>query len=127
METDNLNIPSIPNLVEQYFTAWSSKDIDTLRTLLADNCVVKDWDNHVVGKENVLEFNQNFFNIVGTNTATLVNQAIRYSKGPYIGQEPILVFCELEIVVDNDSPLKVVDLLTFDLSFKISEIQAYKQ
>lgn len=127
MERDNLNIPSIPDLVDQYFTAWSSKDIDTLRILMADDCVLKDWDNHVIGKENVLEFNQNFFNSVGSNLATLLNKAIRYTKGPVLGREPILVFCELEVVVDNGGPLKVVDLLTFDTNFKISEIQAYKQ
>ena len=48
-------------IANQYFTACNNQDLSELRNLFDKNIVLKDWDIHEFGIENVLKANSNIF------------------------------------------------------------------
>ena len=99
----------------EYFSFWGNKNIKGLSNIFEDEIFLQDWESTIKGKENVLEFNLNFFDSVQTIDYKLLS----------IVSHKNLVFSELEIDIDRIK-IFVIDKITFDDYFKIKSIRAYK-
>ena len=55
---------------EQYFETFSSKDLNGLASMFADNIMLRDWTGDATGKEKVLTANQDIFDAVDTIQVT---------------------------------------------------------
>ena len=98
----------------EYFKSFQDKDLSHLKNLYAVNIRLTDWLIDVVGKNNVLEANEelfkNNFNLTVLSTKEIDNQTYN------------------EITIDiDDEVLNILDVITFDENFKIENITAYKR
>ena len=102
----------IKEIAIQYFNSWSNKDINSLDKYLDDNCKLKDWENNLNNKSEILKQNEVFFkeNKISLNVLDVVS-------------EGKIVFADLEITI-NKEVVNVVDKLTFENN-KIIEIKAF--
>jgi hypothetical protein len=99
-----------------YLKAFSEKDLASLETMFADNMILTDWDGQMIGKQNVLAFNQTLFSQLGHIRVDIDKIAIGHDT----------VIAEIKIVLDNKVIVPVVDVIDFDQDNKIREIRAYK-
>jgi hypothetical protein len=98
----------------EYFKSFQDKDLSHLKNLYAANIRLTDWLIDVVGKNNVIEANEelfkNNFNLTVLSTKEIDNQTYN------------------EITIDiDDEVLNILDVITFDENFKIENITAYKR
>lgn len=100
-----------------YFQTFCKKDVASLEVLFSDNIILADWQGQLVGKENVLNFNQNFFNSVNSIRIDIDRVAV--------GQDTVMA--EIKVIVDDVIVGFVVDVLEFDQDNKIKQIRAYKR
>jgi len=100
-----------------YLKAFSEKDLASLETMFAENVILTDWEGQMIGKENVLAFNQTLFSQLGHIRIDLDKIAIGHNT----------VMVEILIVLDNKVKIPVVDVIDFDQDDKIREIRAYKR
>ena len=106
---------NLETLAEDYFEAFSHKDLDTLALMFHEDVELKDWDISAEGIDSVLAANENIFNSVETITATPLSI---YSDGN-------VVVAELDIIVNGKETLAVVDVITFENDL-IKKVRAYK-
>jgi ketosteroid isomerase-like protein len=104
-------------LVLDYFKNFTDKNLDALSDMFADDVKLTDWNIKAFGKQQVLKENKAIFDSVGTINV-LVNTMARDSN---------VVFSEIQVVLDEVTIIKVVDIIFFDMHNKIIEIKAYKQ
>lgn len=112
------------DIVDEYFDAFQSNDLDRLSELYADNVVLNEWNENVFeGKEAVLAANKSLFEQFSYISITERMRA----KFPHTQR----CFCEIEVNLichDNDDMIyvKVIDRITFDSEGKIVKIFAYR-
>ena len=99
----------------QYFETFSRKDLDGLALMFTDDVVLRDWERSADGKVDMLAANKAIFDAVDTITVTPL---ALYEDGN-------TVTAEIEVLVNGDTKLLVVDVITFD-GDKISSLRAYK-
>ena len=99
----------------QYFETFSRKDLDSLAVMFTDNVVLRDWERSAEGKVDMLAANKAIFDAFDTITVTPL---ALYEDGN-------TVTAEIEVLVNGDTKLLVVDVITFD-GDKISSLRAYK-
>ena len=99
----------------QYFETFSRKDLDGLAVMFTDDVVLRDWERSAEGKVDMLAVNKAIFDAVDTITVTPL---ALYEDGN-------TVTAEIEVLVNGDTKLLVVDIITFD-GDKISSLRAYK-
>jgi hypothetical protein len=104
----------------EYFTTFSEKDIEGLKSMFSDDVVLRDWEISVEGIDEVLKANQNIFDSVDT----IVVKPIRVWD--FLSHEDNVVVAELEIVVNDVVTELVTDILEFDDNNKIKAIRAYR-
>jgi ketosteroid isomerase-like protein len=109
--------PTQSQIVLMYFQSFCKKDTASLEVLFSDNILLTDWDVHVIGKQNVLNLNNRFFNSVDTIRIDVDRIAI--------GQDTVIA--EIKVIIDNKIIAPVVDVIEFDQDNKIKEIRAYKR
>ena len=100
----------------KYFELFSSKNLDDLSKLFADNVTLRDWEINESGIENVKIACLNIFN----NTEKLdINplQIVISNKTAY---------CEIDIVINSKELIKVVDIVDFDNNNLIKSVKAFK-
>ena len=105
------------NLIKNYFTFFSKKDISSLDKLFADNVKLIDWEISANGKKEVLDANKKIFSSF---------------KSIYVELKEIFIkdmtaVCLLEILINNKDKIKVVDIIKFNNDNKIILISAFKQ
>ena len=105
----------LKQLATKYFETFSRKDTNGLSELFTDDVVVRDWEIHPQGKTDVLAANQNIFDRVDTITVTPL---ALYEDGNTVS-------AEIEVLINGDTKLLVVDVITFE-GDKISSLRAYK-
>ena len=105
----------LKELATQYFTTFSSKDINGLDVMFTDDVVLRDWETSAVGRTDVLAANQVIFD--GVETIEVTPLAIY--------QEMDTITAELSLLIDGTDTLLVVDVITF-VDGKISNIRAYR-
>jgi ketosteroid isomerase-like protein len=99
----------------QYFETFSRKDLDSLAVMFTDDVVLRDWERSAEGKIDMLAANKAIFDAVDTITVTPL---ALYEDGNTIT-------AEIEVLVNGDTKLLVVDVITF-IGDKISSLRAYK-
>jgi ketosteroid isomerase-like protein len=104
-------------LVLNYFKNFTDKNLDTLSNMFADDIKLTDWNIRASGKQQVLRENKAIFDNVGTINILVNNMA----------QDGNVVFSEIQVILDEETAIKVVDIIFFDMHNKIVEIKAYKQ
>lgn len=109
--------PTQSQIALLYFQTFCKKDTASLEVLFSDNVILSDWEGNIVGKENVLKFNQNFFNSVNSIRIDIDRVAV--------GQDTVMA--EIKVIIDDVIAGFVVDVLEFDQDNKIKHIRAYKR
>ena len=99
----------------QYFETFSRKDLDGLAVMFTDGVVLRDWERSAEGKVDMLSANKAIFDAVDTIAVTPL---ALYEDGN-------TVTAEIEVLVNGDTKLLVVDVITF-IGDKISSLRAYK-
>jgi len=107
---------NLKETTKKYFEAFSNKNTQTLSELYADSVSLRDWDVDLSGKAAVLDANRKLFASVESVQISLL----------LAHQEGRTVASEIEIIIDDETILKVVDVIDFDETGKISNIRAYK-
>jgi hypothetical protein len=100
-----------------YFQSFCKKDTASLEVLFSDSILLTDWDVMIIGKQNVLNFNQQFFNRVNNIRIDVDKVAVGLDT----------VIAEIKVIIDNVVVAAVVDVIDFDQDNKIKEIRAYKR
>ena len=100
-----------------YFQSFCKKDTVSLEVLFSDSIILTDWEVQVVGKQNVLDFNQRFFNSVDTIRIDVDKVAVGLDT----------VIAEIKIIINNSISVAVVDVIEFDQDNKIKQVRAYKR
>lgn len=100
-----------------YFQSFCKKDTASLEVLFSDNILLTDWDVQIVGKQNVLNFNQRFFNSVDNIRIDVDKVAVGLDT----------VIAEIKVIINDMIVACIVDVLEFDQDNKIKEIRAYKR
>tara|TARA_Y100000310_G_C20090827_1_gene538170 strand:+ start:45 stop:374 length:330 start_codon:yes stop_codon:yes gene_type:complete len=100
----------------EYFTAFSEKNIDKLRSMFSIDVSLRDWEIEATGIDNVIAANTKIFNSVET---IVINPLSIY-------QEQQTVIAEIEIIINDTEKILVADILEFDDTNKIKFIRAYK-
>ena len=109
--------PTQSQIALMYFQRFCKKDVASLEVLFSDSIVLTDWDVQVIGKENVLNFNNRFFNSVNEIRIDVDRVAIGHDT----------IIAEIKVILDNKVVAQVVDVIEFDQDNKIKEIRAYKR
>jgi hypothetical protein len=109
--------PTQSQIVLLYFQCFCKKDVASLEVLFSDSIVLKDWEVEIVGKQNVLDFNQRFFDSVNHLRIDVDKVAVGLNT----------VIAEIAVIIDNKVVGLVVDVIEFDQDNKIKEIRAFKR
>jgi len=109
--------PTQSQIVLMYFQSFCKKDTASLEVLFSDSIMLTDWDVQVIGKQNVLNFNQRFFNSVNDIRIDVDKVAVGLDT----------VITEIKVIINNKIVAPVVDVIEFDQDNKIKEIRAYKR
>jgi hypothetical protein len=109
--------PTQSQIALMYFQSFCKKDTASLEVLFSDSILLTDWDVLIIGKQNVLNFNQQFFNRVNNIRIDVDKVAVGLDT----------VIAEIKIIIDNVVVAAVVDVIDFDQDNKIKEIRAYKR
>ena len=104
----------------RYFEVWNNHDVPGLKSLLATEATLRDWDVEAKGDDAVAAANAKIFaavpgikiDVLTTHVAVLTRTAV----------------CEILVKLNNEKGevLKVVDIITFDEQGKIVSVRAYK-
>ena len=105
------------NLVNEYFSAFESKNLKKLEELFSDTIKLIDWDLHMIGKDQVLKANKNIFNSV-TTIKIVIERLIKNQN---------TVAAEIKILIDDSIWLNVLDIIDFNDQRKIEKITAFKR
>ena len=103
-------------LCEEYFKAWTNKDLTKLEVMFDDEVRLRDWTLTASGKEETLKANKNIFDSVETCKALPLS----------IYRDEKTIACRLNIYINEDPEFEVLDLITFNDEGKIVEILAFK-
>jgi hypothetical protein len=109
--------PTQSQIALMYFQSFCKKDTASLEVLFSDSIVLTDWEVQVVGKDNILKFNQNFFNSVNDIRIDVDKIAVGLDT----------VIAEIKVIINNSIVAQVVDVIEFDQDNKIKQIRAYKR
>ena len=113
----------IKSVALDYFKTFERKDIDALADMFHEDISLKDWNISAQGKPDVIQANKEIFNNINKITVNVQNM--------YISIEKRTVVAELQILADDEPPLPVVDIITYNLESlktypKIESIVAYR-
>ena len=104
-------------LVKQYFENFSNKRIDLLEQMFSQDVELTDWEISAKGIDQVVVANQKIFNSVETITVDI----------NLLAEVDSTIFAQISVIVNNNTIIKVIDVITFDQEGKISKVSAYKQ
>lgn len=107
---------------QSYFKAWNKANLELLEEMFDNDCLLRDWEISVKGKQNVLKANKNIFSSVQSIKANILDlyESVSKSKNGYK-----VIIAELEIIVNKKEKLLVTDIIEIDNN-KIKSIKAYK-
>ena len=109
----------IEKLSQQYFHAFENKDIQSLENLFSEDIILRDWENEIYGKSQVIDFNEAVFSQSET-IRVQINKIYCSTDG---------AACDIIIQLCNSLTkleLFVVDILTFNEQKKLCRIEAFR-
>jgi len=101
-------------LVLEYLRLFCNKDINSIQTILTDDCHLDDWDNSAMNKESTLKIFKSIFNNINT-ISIIINE---------IHETPNSIICEMVLSADTQT-FRVIDVIGIRNNL-ISYIRAYK-
>ena len=107
-------------VIQQYFSAWNTRNADKLTELFAENSSLIDWEIDVAGRDNVIAANANIWEAVPDIHVLVQKIATDDSTGTGYG---IITVTSKE----QNLHLPVLDVFVFDDNNKITRVSAYKQ
>jgi hypothetical protein len=107
---------NLKEIVKNYFTVFSAKDLQGLERFFSQSIVLQDWDISAVGIKDVVEANKKIFDSVDSINVSPLN----------IFLDGNVVIGEIEILINGENRIKVVDIITFDYDSKFVSIRAFK-
>lgn len=105
------------NQLVNYFKYFSNKNINLLSEMFSDKVELSDWNISAIGKDKVIEANQNIFDSVNSIRVIPVNF---YSKSD------LTYAVQIYIIINDEEVLNVIDVIEFDNDGLILSINAYK-
>ena len=87
-----------------------------MEVLFSDSIILTDWEVQIVGKQNVLDFNQRFFDSMDYIRIDVDKVAVGLDT----------VIAEIKVIIPG-AKVAVVDVIEFDQDNKIKQIRAYKR
>ena len=102
-------------LAVRYFQCWGSRDLASLELLMAEDCMLVDWDGPCLGRNRILDETRKLF----ASSKILVLDVKKIA----VGQDTVMA--ELEIRIDKIK-MYVVDVLDYNNDSKIQRIRAYR-
>ena len=125
IETDKKMDTNLTNIILNYFSGFSAKDLHKTSRDFSQLIVLKDWATYRSGMDDVKDvIQEEIFNKV--ETIHILPESIHFC---YVNESAIAV-CKIDIIIDGSQTLKVLDLIQLyhdDNSWKIVKIEAYKQ
>lgn len=113
----NLLSNMLKKISSEYFSAFQKKEIIKIAEMLSLDISLSDWEFSANGLVNVIEVYKEIFGTISKIEVRIIN----------LVSENSFVFAELQIVINNVTTLKVVDVLEYDCDLKIKSIRAYKR
>ena len=110
-----LSEEKMKKIANDYFAAWNKHDLHSLKVLFDEKIVLKDWDIHEVGIENVLNANSNIFQNVPNIKVVVLGMEKKKKK----------VMVEIKVLINEEESIDVVDILEFENDL-IKKIKAFK-
>jgi len=107
-------------LSRRYLDAFKNKNLDVLKSMLSDDVQLIDWENNIVGFDNVVSFNKEVFS--AHKSINVQIKSIKSFPDTLTTQCKILI----TLVQKEKQTLSVIDVLTFDTNGLIKKIQAEK-
>ena len=108
------------NFVKKYLAAFAAKDLDQLDEIYSDDITIRDWEDTISGKEQVLMANKHLFNI--TDHISIHIKDVAYNN------KIIFVNVDLIAISGKDKVhLPVMYMVEINDKGKISYINAFKQ
>jgi ketosteroid isomerase-like protein len=105
----------LKELAEQYFEAFSRKDLGGLALMFHANVSLFDWEISAEGIQDVLAANKKIFDSVDTIKVVPMD----------LYQDGNVIVAELNIIINEKDIIAVADVLTFE-DDKIIMVRAYK-
>jgi len=99
---------------QDYFEKFSNKDVRGLSHLYSSDIHLVDWDINIKGREEVLNANASLFDL----DFTLDVHTIHHSNNK--------TFNEITITIGEEK-LEIMDVITFNENYQITNITAYKR
>jgi uncharacterized protein YecA (UPF0149 family) len=99
---------------QEYFDKFSDKDIRGLSHIYSQNVSLLDWNIEVSGKEEVLNVNASLFDL---------NFTLEVHNITHSGDK---TFNEITITIGDDV-FRIMDVITFNENYQITNITAYKR
>ena len=93
------------------------KDYGSLKALFSENIVLKDWDVHVTGKNEVMKAIKIMFDSA---------DKIKVSPVSFFVNSDYCYAVQVSILIDTDSKIDVIDVISFNTVVEITEIVAFK-
>jgi hypothetical protein len=100
-----------------YFRCFQKKDLENMSKIFAKTVYLEDWDNKIKGKSRNLSFLRDIFNKNSFNIEV---------QNFFLHETKKIVSCQIIITLKNKKKIKVIDVITFDKTLKITKIEAYK-
>ena len=112
------------NICNEYFRAFSDKNLDRLSEMFHDDVYLRDWEILANGKEEVLDANKNILDSVDNIVVITENQGLEFNGINHTME----VFNEIEIHInDGEEKLDVVDIIEIELKTGlIKSVRAFK-
>lgn len=104
------------NIITQYFSAYSAKDLAGLKVLLAEDLILRDWEYQIQGRDKFLEITANAFTVFPSLNVDVFELVCDDQKA----------FAKIGVKLKNDTVLDIVDYFILNDGM-ISEIHAYRQ
>ena len=100
----------------KYFELFSSKNLNDLSKLFANNVTLRDWEINESGIENVRSACLNIFNSIEKIDINPLKIVISNNTA----------YCEIDILINSKELIKVVDIVDFDNNNLIKSVKAFK-
>ncbi len=107
-------------LSRRYLDAFKNKNLDVLKSMFSNDVELIDWENNIVGFDDVVSFNQDVFS--AHKSINIQIKSIKSFPDSLTTQCKILI----TLVQKDKQTLSVIDVLTFDDNGLIKKIQAEK-
>ncbi|GGG53781.1 hypothetical protein GCM10011414_24330 [Croceivirga lutea] len=99
----------------KYLEKYAEKDMDAMKSMFAEDIILRDWKIYVEGKNEALRETQENFEAADS----IVIEVLK----TYENEDTVLA--ELKITVNKTEVLYVVDVITFNTAGEIASIRAY--